>query len=183
MPGPYSSHDVSGQMTAVSDWSAVRYGPVRVVRPVVLGTAKLANGSLIEGSGEIQLPVVPPRNPLGLIIGPPQAPKSLPVLAGPPLARSILAPPPRYAALGSLESTWTLCCGPPQMHNLLFTSAVESQPGAGLLAPCTVSALVMVGLRTRSGMGADACSTPQVEKARTSLVVLPLNRATKKVRT
>src|SRR6266851_3029885 len=72
-----------------------------------------------------------------------------------------------------------LCCGPPQMHNLLLDEA--SQPGAGLLAPCTVSALGLVGLRTRSGMGAAANSIPQVEKARTSLLVLPLSRPAKKV--
>ena len=149
------------------------------VVPGCAGTASAANGSVIGGTRGFQqfgspVPHIG-RAGLGAVAGPPQTPKSAPSggVFGPAWVRSTLVfeqAPLQLTAFGSLEFTWILWDGPPT----ILTPPL-------LPPPFMLSVPLPVGLRTKIGMGAEACNVPQAAKARTSCVLLPLSKPAKYV--
>src|ERR1700693_5600304 len=82
---------------------------------------------------------------VGLVVGPPKTPKSLPVPPGPPAERSTL---PKLNALELFELTCTLLGGPPVIVKLV--------------APFPLKALASVGCVMRSGTAEITDDIPAV---------------------
>src|SRR5579863_687508 len=131
------------------------------------GAIKLAHGSAMGEEGDCQVPVVPPRKFVGVVVGAPKTPKFEPVKLLPPYWRLIVPPeeqPPCCVAAAQVllfEFTWTLFDGPPMTSKVAEVSWISN-------------AWVQIGSSTMMGIGADEFCSPHFARACTVWVDVPL---------